>query len=645
MIGGISYFHAYAYDLLATNERIMAATCDAAIDVRRRGGPLQKVTYLSSSMVFESTDQWPSYEGQERQIPPPLSSYGFQKLAVEYYARAAWDQYQLPYTICRPFNCVGVGEARALGSPRITSGDVELAMSHVVPDLIQKVLKGQDPLRILGDGTQVRHYTYGGDLARGIAIAMEHEAARNEDFNLSTAESTTVLELAELIWTKIHQGDQAVPVGVGPALRARRRPACARGRQGPRGPRLRGHHVAERDARRGDRLGAARRSKTVGSDRRTTLRAPPRVGSRRGLRVPLRRPRSECCSSSGWISGSSSTSGTSSPTARRGTSTTCSGPTTSTGAPSRSCCTAGCSGPSDSTATCRTEPSSVLAHLVCAVLMRVLLRRLGVGPVAVHRRRAAVDLLRVRLAEHRVGVPGRAGTAALALAMSAAPARRSRRSTRSSRRARRCSPESGALDVLGDRTAPHRERRPVPVAAARLAGRRPARSPRSPSCRSSGARLYGDAPFLETPSTDNLAFVWRGLSGTVEAYAWTPLAAAVLTAAVVVGIVAPVATRRRPSERRAGFAIPAGLALGAAGLPAPRVVRAGGVRAGLRHQLPLPPRHRLPAAAAGRDRRPPSCSGGPARSARPIRLGERRWGSSRSCGRASRATSDEFSNA
>ena len=41
-------------------------------------------------------------------------------------------------------------------------------MSHVVPDVVQKVLKGQDPLHILGDGTQVRHYTYGGDLARGI---------------------------------------------------------------------------------------------------------------------------------------------------------------------------------------------------------------------------------------------------------------------------------------------------------------------------------------------------------------------------------------------------------------------------------------------------------------------------------------------
>src|SRR5487761_830920 len=188
MIGGISYFHTYAYDLLATNDRIIAASCDAAIAAHKKGR-LKKVTYLSSSMVFESADEWPSYEGQQRQIPPPLSPYGFQKLAVEYFAKAAWDQYRLPYTLVRPFNCVGIGESRALGDQEILSGNVQLAMSHVVPDLVQKVLKGQDPLHILGSGDQVRHYTYGGDLARGILAAMEHPDAVNDDFNLSTAES------------------------------------------------------------------------------------------------------------------------------------------------------------------------------------------------------------------------------------------------------------------------------------------------------------------------------------------------------------------------------------------------------------------------------------------------------------------------
>jgi nucleoside-diphosphate-sugar epimerase len=206
LIGGISYFHTYAYDLLAQNERIIASSVDAAI-AAHRAGRLKKVTYMSSSMVFESTDRWPSREGDERLVPPPLSSYGFQKLAVEYFARAAWDQYGLPYTIVRPFNCVGIGERRALGDIEIHSGNVTLAMSHVVPDLVQKIVKGQDPLHILGRGDQVRHYTYGGDLARGIVTTLEHPAALNNDFNISTASGHTVAELAEIIWHRIKGQD------------------------------------------------------------------------------------------------------------------------------------------------------------------------------------------------------------------------------------------------------------------------------------------------------------------------------------------------------------------------------------------------------------------------------------------------------
>jgi len=210
LIGGISYFHAYAYDLLAQNERIMASQCDAAIEAHRNGR-LKKVTYLSSSMVFESTEHWPSKEGDQRRIPPPLSSYGFQKLAVEYFAKAAWDQYQLPYTIVRPFNCVGIGEGRALGDVEVASGNVKLAMSHVVPDLVQKIVKGQDPVHILGGGDQIRHYTYGGDLARGIVECMSQDAAYNDDFNISTPESTSVRELVEVIW-RMMKGDAPLTI-------------------------------------------------------------------------------------------------------------------------------------------------------------------------------------------------------------------------------------------------------------------------------------------------------------------------------------------------------------------------------------------------------------------------------------------------
>jgi nucleoside-diphosphate-sugar epimerase len=203
MIGGISYFHQYAFDLLAENERILAATFEAAI-AAHRAGRLQRIVVLSSSMVYESAAVFPTPEGAQLTSPPPRSTYGFQKLASEYFAMGAHEQYGLPYTIVRPFNCVGVGERRALRDAEILSGNVTLAMSHVVPDLALKTLKGQDPLHILGDGTQVRHYTYGGDLARGIRVAMESDAAVGEDFNLSTATATTVEELAELVWRKVH---------------------------------------------------------------------------------------------------------------------------------------------------------------------------------------------------------------------------------------------------------------------------------------------------------------------------------------------------------------------------------------------------------------------------------------------------------
>lgn len=205
MIGGIGYFHQFSYDLLAENERIIASTFDAAIHAFKKY-KLKKITVISSSMVFESTDIFPTPESAIFKSPPPKSTYGFQKLACEYFARAAFEQYKLPFTIVRPFNCVGIGETAALGGRKAKSGNIKLAISHVVPDLICKILKCQDPLHILGDGSQIRHYTYGGDVVKGIVTAIFSKKARNEDFNISTDKSTTVLELARLIWKKINPG-------------------------------------------------------------------------------------------------------------------------------------------------------------------------------------------------------------------------------------------------------------------------------------------------------------------------------------------------------------------------------------------------------------------------------------------------------
>ncbi len=134
-------------------------------------------------------------------------------------------------------------------------------MSHVVPDLVQKVLKGQDPLHILGDGSQVRHYTYGGDLAAGIVTAMEHPDALNEDFNLSTATSTTVLELAETIWKKVRgrKSSSATRSTLPSSTMLRCRIPATEKAAKVLG--VRGDDVAERNARRGDPMDQLRRGR------------------------------------------------------------------------------------------------------------------------------------------------------------------------------------------------------------------------------------------------------------------------------------------------------------------------------------------------------------------------------------------------
>jgi len=203
MIGGISYFNQYSYDLLSINEKINTNVFDNAIQ-EFKGGKLKRIIAISSSMVFEKSNKFPTHEKDLKNMPSPLSTYGFSKLSTEYFCKGAYEQYGLPYTIIRPFNCVGVGEDKTLNDNNITSGNIKLMLSHVVPDLINKCLKGQNPLRILGRGNQVRCYTNGKDIAKAIRLSLESNKAINNDYNISIKTPTTVIELAKLIWKKIN---------------------------------------------------------------------------------------------------------------------------------------------------------------------------------------------------------------------------------------------------------------------------------------------------------------------------------------------------------------------------------------------------------------------------------------------------------
>ncbi|OGK30251.1 NAD-dependent epimerase, partial [Candidatus Roizmanbacteria bacterium RIFCSPHIGHO2_12_FULL_33_9] len=188
-VGGVGYFHKSPYELFTQNELITISTLDAAIDAFLNY-KLSKIVVLSSGMVFESTNKFPSNEISLSTIPPPKTTYGFQKLAAEYMVKGAWQQYKLPYTIIRPSNVVGIGD------------DIKSTVSHVIPDLVLKILKRQYPLRILGDGKQVRDYIHAKDLSQGIILSLFSKNAKNEDFNIGSGVKTSVLDLAKLIWKK-----------------------------------------------------------------------------------------------------------------------------------------------------------------------------------------------------------------------------------------------------------------------------------------------------------------------------------------------------------------------------------------------------------------------------------------------------------
>jgi nucleoside-diphosphate-sugar epimerase len=185
VVGGIGNFHRLPYTLTEVNSALYNAVVRAALECE-----VERFVYVSSSMVFERAELFPTPEDYLPQCPVPLSAYGFSKLTGEVYCRAAHDEHGLRYTICRPFNAYGPGELP----------DPEPGIAHAVPDLIAKVLSGQRPLQIFGSGEQTRTLTHVDDIADGIITAMRSPAGLGEDFNISAVRELTVAEIARIVW-------------------------------------------------------------------------------------------------------------------------------------------------------------------------------------------------------------------------------------------------------------------------------------------------------------------------------------------------------------------------------------------------------------------------------------------------------------
>ena len=157
----------HAFTASEVDHAIFRAAIDAGVE---------RLTYVSSSLVYENAEEFPTPEEHLSHCPPPRSSQGWAKLAGEVHCRAAHDEFGLGFAICRPFD-----------------GDE-------VPDLIANSLVALKPLPVRGSGEQTRTVTHVDDIADGIVTATAHPAGLNEDFNISAREELTLAEIARICW-------------------------------------------------------------------------------------------------------------------------------------------------------------------------------------------------------------------------------------------------------------------------------------------------------------------------------------------------------------------------------------------------------------------------------------------------------------
>jgi len=190
-IYGVGGFHKFPADILSRDVLLHQNLLREAVERR-----MVRMVYISSSMVYERAKQVPVREGDLNEMQIPLTDYGLSKLVGERLCKAFKQQYDLDYTIWRPFNII---------TPYEKAGQ-ESGISHVFADFIQKIIiKKQMPMEILGDGEQVRCFTWIEDVARAIAKCSFLDSTKCEVFNLGNPEPVTMKELSRRIFDKAKQ--------------------------------------------------------------------------------------------------------------------------------------------------------------------------------------------------------------------------------------------------------------------------------------------------------------------------------------------------------------------------------------------------------------------------------------------------------
>jgi len=187
-IYGVKGFHKYAADILSRDVTLHQNLLWEAVKSK-----MFRFIYISSSMVYERSEKVPVSEDDVNDMRIPMTDYGLSKLVGERLCKAFFKQYGLKYTIWRPFNIITPYE----------KGEQESGISHVFADFMRKIIiKKQNPLEILGNGKQIRCFTWIDDVAKAIAKYSLLDETECEEFNLGNPEPVSMEDLANRIYKK-----------------------------------------------------------------------------------------------------------------------------------------------------------------------------------------------------------------------------------------------------------------------------------------------------------------------------------------------------------------------------------------------------------------------------------------------------------
>ena len=153
-----------------------------------------KCFVFTSSIAVYGAGQTPM---REDMTPEPEDPYGIAKYAVELDLHAAKRMFGLDSIIFRPHNVYG--ERQHIGD----------RYRNVIGIFMNQLMKGE-PMSVFGDGSQMRAFSYIGDVAPLIARSIDVPEAYNETFNVGASTPTTVRELAQLV---------ADALGIAPSIR------------------------------------------------------------------------------------------------------------------------------------------------------------------------------------------------------------------------------------------------------------------------------------------------------------------------------------------------------------------------------------------------------------------------------------------